>query len=162
MGGRQRKRFIDAEVLEHNHNSAGPSCRVDFSLHHRQPDRHGLQGRHPAAVAKLQDDNAETSRARVVNNFLQHQQINRMDWPARSPDFNPIKPTWHVLGRRIRANHPPKPNFNRLFKILPQKWQVISQKQLSRCCIRTMRQSCLDCINASSDSFASRILSSEC
>ena len=39
----------------------------------------------------LMDDNARPHRARVVNTFLQEEGIARTDWPARSPDLNPIK-----------------------------------------------------------------------
>ena len=35
------------------------------------------------------DDNARPHRARVVNEFLQDRQIERMVWPASSPDLNP-------------------------------------------------------------------------
>ena len=41
--------------------------------------------------AILQDDNARPHRARVGNTFLQQAGINRMPWPANSPDMNPIE-----------------------------------------------------------------------
>ena len=37
----------------------------------------------------LMDDNARPHRARVVEQYLQDETIDRMDWPARSPDINP-------------------------------------------------------------------------
>ena len=46
----------------------------------------------PQAI--LQDDNAPVHRARVVRDFLQRQGVQRMDWPACSPDFNPIENIW--------------------------------------------------------------------
>ncbi|UYV60867.1 hypothetical protein LAZ67_1002641 [Cordylochernes scorpioides] len=54
----------------------------------------------------LMDDNARPHRARLVNEYLQSENIRRMDWPARSPDLNPIEHVWDVLGRRIGARHP--------------------------------------------------------
>ncbi|GFW24592.1 transposable element Tcb2 transposase [Trichonephila clavipes] len=38
----------------------------------------------------FQDDNARPHRARLVENMLEAETIQRMDWPACSPDLNPI------------------------------------------------------------------------
>ncbi|KAK7105538.1 hypothetical protein V1264_016903 [Littorina saxatilis] len=100
---RPRERFSNATALEHNRHGGG-SLMVwgGFSLHHRTPI-HCVQGNltgiayrddilRPIATpvlqaigpgATLQDDNAPAHGARVVNNFLQQQQVIRMDWPSR-------------------------------------------------------------------------------
>ncbi|GFX78157.1 transposable element Tcb1 transposase [Trichonephila clavipes] len=49
------------------------------------------------------DDNAHPHRANIVDECLQSEDITRMDWPAYSPDLNPIKHVWDMLGRRIAA-----------------------------------------------------------
>ncbi|GFW48074.1 transposable element Tcb1 transposase [Trichonephila clavipes] len=41
------------------------------------------------------DDNARPHRANIVDECLQSKDITRMDWPAYSPDLNPIE---HVCG----------------------------------------------------------------
>ncbi|GFW15491.1 transposable element Tc1 transposase [Trichonephila clavipes] len=38
----------------------------------------------------FQDDNARPHRARLVENMLEAETIQRMEWPAYSPDLNPI------------------------------------------------------------------------
>ncbi|GFW08765.1 dna-mediated transposase [Trichonephila clavipes] len=49
------------------------------------------------------DDNARPHRARLVENMLEAETIQRMEWPACSLDLNPIEHVWDMLGRRIAA-----------------------------------------------------------
>ncbi|GFW70179.1 transposable element Tcb1 transposase [Trichonephila clavipes] len=58
------------------------------------------------------DDNARPHRANIVGQCfsncecLQSEDITRMDWPAYSPDLNPIEHVWDMLGQRIAARQP--------------------------------------------------------
>ncbi|GFS90447.1 transposable element Tc1 transposase [Trichonephila clavipes] len=49
------------------------------------------------------DDNAPCHRTVAAKQLLESEDIERMDWPARSPDLNPIKHVWDFLGRRLAA-----------------------------------------------------------
>ncbi|GFY30553.1 transposable element Tcb2 transposase [Trichonephila clavipes] len=51
----------------------------------------------------FQDDNARPHRARLVENMLEAETIQRMEWPVCSPDLNPIQHVWDMLRRRIAA-----------------------------------------------------------
>ena len=55
------------------------------------------------------DDNSRPHRAHVVNDFLQDNDIARLEWPAYSPDMNPIKHVWDRLKRAVygRLAHQP-------------------------------------------------------
>ena len=164
---RPGERFNDAVVCEHDHFGGGSVMMWGgFALHHRTP-LHQIHGNlngvgyrddvlRPVVLpalramgqgAILQDDNARPHRARIVNDFLQQQQVTRMDWPALSPDLNPIEHLWDVLGRHTREHLPPNANLARLVLVLQQEWLDIPQNVLHNL-IRSMRQRCLDCINA--------------
>ncbi|GFS59533.1 transposable element Tcb2 transposase [Trichonephila clavipes] len=49
------------------------------------------------------DDNAPCHRTVAAEQLLESEDIERMDWPAGSPDLNPIKHVWDFLGRRLAA-----------------------------------------------------------
>ncbi|GFV83001.1 transposable element Tc1 transposase [Trichonephila clavipes] len=49
------------------------------------------------------DDNAPCHRTVAAEQLLESEDIERMDWPARSPDLNPIEHVCDFLGRRLVA-----------------------------------------------------------
>ncbi|CAJ0929441.1 unnamed protein product [Ranitomeya imitator] len=51
------------------------------------------------------EDNARPHVAGVCQQFLQDEAIEAMDWPARSPDLNPIEHIWDIMSRSIHQCH---------------------------------------------------------
>ena len=49
-----------------------------------------------------------------------------------SPDLNPIKHIWDMLGRRILAREPPVQNIRQLEATLHWEWQQLSQQYIRR------------------------------
>ncbi|GFX98216.1 DDE_3 domain-containing protein [Trichonephila clavipes] len=70
------------------------------------------------------------NRANIVDECLQSEDITRMDWPAYSPDLNPIKHVWDMLGRRIAARQPPPTCLPELQRALIDEWSNIPQDQI--------------------------------
>ncbi|GFU38487.1 transposable element Tc3 transposase [Trichonephila clavipes] len=94
------------------------------------------------------DDNARPHRANIVNEYLQSEDITRVDWPAYSPDLNPIEHVWGMLGRRIAARQPPPTCLPELRRALLGEWCNIPQYQIDNL-ILSMPMHCKACIASS-------------
>lgn len=78
----------------------------------------------------LMHDNARPHVARIVNYYLDEADIERIIWPARSPDMNPIEHVWDMLGRRIRAHIPAYASLAELRAGLLQEWGELDQEAI--------------------------------
>ncbi|GFX98110.1 transposable element Tcb2 transposase [Trichonephila clavipes] len=75
----------------------------------------------------FQDDNARAHRARLVENMLEAETIQRTECPVSSPDLNPIEHVWDMLGRRIAARPRPPATVRDLEISLLEEWNSIPQ-----------------------------------
>ncbi|GFT60294.1 transposable element Tcb2 transposase [Trichonephila clavipes] len=75
----------------------------------------------------LMDDNFRPLRANLVEDFLFEKGIVRMEWPACSPDMNPIEHVWDALGRRVAGRQPPPQTLQELKRALLEDWDRIPQ-----------------------------------
>lgn len=74
--------------------------------------------------AIFMQDNAPCHKAKSVMSYLQEQDFEVMDWPAQSPDLNPIENLWKTLGVNVMARNPT--NTEDLWKKLQEEWTKIS------------------------------------
>lgn len=75
----------------------------------------------------LVDDNARPHRAQIVNEILRENNIERMEWPARSPDMNPIEHVWSRLKLKLSHRENGFQNLNDLANEIWQEWEAIPQ-----------------------------------
>jgi transposase len=63
-------------------------------------------------------DNARIHTSRAVRAFLQEYHITPIEWPAYSPDLNPIEHLWWVLKKRMHRFYP---QYNNL-SVAEEEW----------------------------------------
>ncbi|GFT93242.1 transposable element Tcb2 transposase [Trichonephila clavipes] len=76
------------------------------------------------------DDNATCHRTLAVQDCLDSKGIQRLVWPARSPDLNPIENVWEALGRQVAGRNYPPTNKNTLIRALTEEWDKLPQQLL--------------------------------
>ncbi|GFX10763.1 transposable element Tcb2 transposase [Trichonephila clavipes] len=81
---------------------------------------------------------------------LRGEDIERMDWPARSPDLNPIEHVWDFQGRRLAARTLPPITIRELRLALQDEWAVMPQ-QLIDTLILSMGRRCETCLAVRGD-----------
>ncbi|GFV89439.1 transposable element Tcb2 transposase [Trichonephila clavipes] len=96
------------------------------------------------------DDNAPCHRTVAVEQLLESEDIERMDWPARSPDLNPIEHVWDFLGRRLAARTLPPVTIRELRLALQDEWAAMPQ-QLIDTLILSRGRRCETCLARDTD-----------
>ena len=95
----------------------------------------------------FQQDNARPHIVRVVRDYLTHQHVDVLPWPAVSLDLSPIEHVWDEMERRLRhlQNQPVTlvemgPAWIHICNNIPQAF--------FNTLIKSMRRRCQACINA--------------
>ena len=77
----------------------------------------------------LMDDNSRPHRAHLVNEFL-HDNIAKPEWPACSPDMNPIEHAWDTIKRAVFGRDGPTTTLRDLNRFAVEEWDNLYQQDL--------------------------------
>ncbi|GFU79313.1 transposable element Tcb2 transposase [Trichonephila clavipes] len=74
----------------------------------------------------------------LAHDCLDSEGIQRLVWPARSPDLNSIENVWDALGRKVAGRNYPPTNKNTLIRALTEEWDKLPQQLLDNV-VQSMR-----------------------
>jgi transposase len=92
-------------------------------------------------------DNATPHTAIATRQHLQNANVNVLDWPAKSPDLNPIEHLWDNLDKKLRQRRQQPGNVQQLRQALVAEWNAIHQPDIGTL-VNSMRRRCQAVIDA--------------
>ncbi len=96
----------------------------------------------------LQEDNDPKHKSKMAEAWRIQHNVNRISWPANSPDCNPIENVWAILKERLKENT--KLNVTSLAHHLLKEWKSLPSefaRKLAESCTRR----CQAVINSNGD-----------
>lgn len=109
---------------------------------HLLPVGPALGGRH----WRLQQDNASPHASNPTMDWFKLNRVRVLNWPARSPDINPIENLWGILARKVYAHGTQFLNVKDLKNAILTAWEEIPAKTL-RELVRSMKDRVFQVIN---------------
>ena len=77
-------------------------------------------------------DNDPKHKAKVTMEFFKSKKFQILEWPAQSPDLNPIENLWSILKRRL-YNYQTRPrNLDEQWERVQDVWNSISREQCNK------------------------------
>ncbi len=88
----------------------------------------------------FQDDNAPCHRAKKVKEWATSQQVDFLNWPAQSPDLNPIENLWQKIGLEISKRKPT--NKRELIEKIIEAWYRVVTPEDTKKLVESMPRRC--------------------
>src|SRR5271154_2007902 len=85
----------------------------------------------------LQQDNTPAHISKFTREFFYANSLKTFEWPANSPDLNPIENIWSILKRNVSERTPT--NLTELSQVASEEWQKISAEMVCKT-ILTMKK----------------------
>lgn len=79
-----------------------------------------------------QQDNAAIHTSRETKHWFEQERISVLDWPAISPDLNPMENLWAIMVHRIYANNRQFATVNELKDAIQEVWASIEMTVIGK------------------------------
>jgi len=76
----------------------------------------------------FQQDNDPKHTSKKAQECLEELELETLDWPAQSPDLNPIEHLWYHLKQQVNTINPPPAGIEELWDRVQQEWLLISKR----------------------------------
>lgn len=80
----------------------------------------------------FQQDNAPIHRAKIVQKWCLEQPFITLEWPAQSPDLNPIEHVWAILKHRLNSYSTPPSGLLQLWERVQESFRTITTNECER------------------------------
>jgi hypothetical protein len=67
--------------------------------------------------------------SKLAQKWFKDNGIKVLDWPAQSPDLNPIEHLWSILKFHLAAYPTPPPSIEELWKRVEAEWEKIPKEE---------------------------------
>jgi len=96
----------------------------------------------PAGTTMLiMEDNAAIHKAKLVKAEHERRGGSVIDWPANSPDLNPIENVWRVLKARVAKRWPR--THQEMKDVILDEWEKLTHEDIAKYCSgEVMRERC--------------------
>uniref|UniRef100_H3GPM9 Tc1-like transposase DDE domain-containing protein n=1 Tax=Phytophthora ramorum TaxID=164328 RepID=H3GPM9_PHYRM len=93
-----------------------------------------------------QQDNTSIHRSKFTTAFFEEEGIRVLDWPARSPDLNPIENVWAMMTQIIYHNGKQYDSAAELTAAIYAAWEAVDHTYLRKL-IDSMPRRCIEVIS---------------